>query len=142
MIRVVLDTNVVLSAFLWGGEPRRILNAGSEQSVQLVATDQTIHEFKDVISRTKFAKQLRTIGKSVQILLDEYRIVVEIVEPANIGNVIKDDPKDDKFLAAAVGGKAIYVVSGDHHLLTLGKFQDVEIVSVTDFLARLDNPTP
>ena len=136
-MRVVFDSNVVVSGLLWGREPARAIYTAIDKLVELVATEDTLAELRNVLSRRKFAARLQEIDKTVARLMDEYTALVTMVEPTSIGSVIKEDPKDDQFLACAVGGKAVLVVSGDHHLLQLRKFQDVEIITVQEFLSRI-----
>ncbi len=135
MIRAVVDTNIIVSAFFWGGLPRLLLNAARDSKFRIVCTEELLNELKDVISRPKFAARLAQIGGTTDELVDsQYRALVEIVSPAAVGNVISADIDDDALLACAVGGGADYIVSGDHHLLDLGTYQDIRCVTLRQFL--------
>lgn len=135
MIRVVLDTNIVVSAFFWGGLPREVLNAARNKHCEIVTSEVLIEELKDVISRPKFVQQLERIDETVETLIREgYQMLVEIVQPAKIEPVISDDPDDDAVIACALGGAADYIVSGDQHLLELGQYNGIRIVTVKQFL--------
>jgi len=59
------------------------------------------------------------------------------VEPSEHFQVVKDDPADDKFLEAAIAGKAILIVSGDYHLLELKRFRDVPIITAREFIEQI-----
>jgi uncharacterized protein len=101
----------------------------------MISTDEMINELKEVISRPKFATRLALIGETADSLLEnDYRTLVEVVEPAHIQPVIADDPDDDILIACALGGAADYIVSGDHHLLDLGQYQTIRIWSINRFL--------
>ncbi len=136
-MRVVFDTNVVVSALLWGGLPRKAFDAVENEQAILISSEPLVAELELVLSRQKFAERLAQLGQTSESLLERYKFIIEMVEPAEIGRVVPNDPKDDKFIACAVGGTAILVVSGDHHLLTLGMYQDIEIITVQQFLERV-----
>lgn len=128
MIRAVLDTNVIVSAFFWGGVPREVLDAARAKRLRLITTEAMIEELKDVISRPKFADRLAEIGETAESLIEnDYRALVEVVEAAKIEPVILAGPDDDAILACAVGGEADYIVSGDKHLLGLETYQTIKI---------------
>lgn len=135
MIRVVGDTNIIVSSFFWGGLPRMLLDAARSKRCQLITTEELIVELIDVLSRPKFAGNLAGIGETEDTLIDDdFRALVEVVEPAMIPPVILDDPDDDLLIACAIGGAADYIVSGDHHLLDLGTYKNIKIGTVREFL--------
>ena len=134
MIRAVIDTNIIVSAFFWGGIPRAVLEAARAKRFQMIATDELIAELIEVISRPKFADRLAQINETVNSLLEtDYYALIEIVQPAQIEPVIVDDPDDDALIACAIGGSADYIISGDHHLLDLSEYQRIEVWTVKRF---------
>jgi putative PIN family toxin of toxin-antitoxin system len=134
VIRVVLDTNIIVSAFFWGGIPRSILNAARLKKITLVTTEILIEELKDVLSRPKFAERLAAIEETAETLLESgYRSLVEVVEPAEVEAVVKADPDDDALIACAIGGNADYIVSGDKQLLKIETYKTVKIWTVNQF---------
>ena len=135
MIRVVLDTNVIISGWLWSGSPRQVLNIARERRIQTVISEAILDELRDVLSRPKFVARLNHIGKMVEEILTEYLQFTEIVESAQVKSVIDRDPDDDAVLACAIGGKADYIVTGDDHLLALKNFREISIVNVNQFLS-------
>jgi uncharacterized protein len=136
-VRVVLDTNVVLSALLWGGPPRQILEAVQAGVLDLYTTPALLLELEDVLHRPKFAARLEQANTTVDALLAGLRALATVIEPAPIAPVIMEDPDDDAVLACAVAAGAAAIVSGDHHLQDVGEFQQIPIFTPTDFLARL-----
>lgn len=134
-MRVVFDTNVVLSAMLWGGPPRVALDVVRRGEATLLTSIDLDAELRLVLKRAKFGKRLREVGQTPDTLMLLYSGITEIVEPAVIGRVVPEDPKDDMVLACAVGGQALLVVSGDSHLLNLKRYQEVRIITVEQFLA-------
>lgn len=135
MIRAVLDTNILVSAFFWVGPPRTVLNAARSGEFRLLSSEPLIAELKTVLYRSKFSDRLFMMRETADSLIDNgYRALVEIVEPANIESVVLKDRDDDALIACAVGGRANYLVSGDHHLLELKSYLDIQIITVNSFL--------
>jgi uncharacterized protein len=89
-----------------------------------------LDEFTRVITRTKFQARIERAGQTVMALLAAYRDLTEEVVSANITPTIIADAADDAVLAAALGGYADFIVSGDAHLLNLGRFHHIRIVTV------------
>lgn len=133
-MRVVADTNTIVSAFLWGGKPFQLLQLAASLQIVLVTTDVLIEELLAVLSRNKFSRRLEKVGTSAGEVVADYCYLAEVVAPAEIRSTILDDPDDDAVLACALGGAADYIVSGDDHLLTLKNYSGVQIVNVHDFL--------
>lgn len=135
MIRAVFDTNLLVSAFFWGGLPLEALKKARQKHFQLITSEDLIDELRIVISRSKFAPRIKELNTSVEALIEYgYRLITEIVEPAEIGLIVTSDPDDNKLIACAIGGKANHIVSGDAHLLNLAYYQGVEICTIHYFL--------
>jgi putative PIN family toxin of toxin-antitoxin system len=140
MIRVVFDTNLYVSAFFWGGPPRRALDLARSGTFQIVASVALVDELLEVISRSKFTKHFTAIYETPESLLNhEFRGLVEMVEPAEISSAVVDDADDDPVLACALGGKADYIVSGDSHLLNLGEYHTIPILTIARLLSLLNS---
>ena len=131
-MRVVLDTNVVASGFLWGGVPRQLLQAARENQLQLFTSTTLLLELTDILGRAKFARKLVAAQLSVDQLAERYALLVSVVHPAAITPVILDDPDDDHVLACAIAAQADLIVSGDRHLLDLKEHQGIRIVTVVE----------
>jgi len=128
-MRLVLDTNVVASALLWGGVPRLLLQAGREKRVNLFTSIHLLAELTDILVRLKFEKKLTASGLTIEQIVDRYAELAALVQPAAIAPTVLDDPDDDQVLACAMAARADLIVSGDRrHLLPLGKFEGIPIV--------------
>jgi putative PIN family toxin of toxin-antitoxin system len=129
MKRVVLDTNIVISSVL-GGALVLVLEKWNEQKFTVVVTTDVVSEYFEVLNRPKFRLKQETIDKITQYIYQ----FSEFVVPEEKIRFIEDDPKDDKFLEAAVTGKVDFIVSGDNHLLALQEFRAIPIITGREFL--------
>ena len=138
-MRLVLDTNTVLSALLWRGTPYRLLEAIRKQypTLQLYSSPVLLEELTDVIGRPTFSQRLTAVGKTVREVLADYIEIVDLVEPTEIPQVVRD-PDDDHVLACALTAKADLIVSGDKDLLDLNSFQNIPILAPVDALRTIE----
>jgi putative PIN family toxin of toxin-antitoxin system len=142
-VRVVADTNTVVSAFLWGGPPAQLLESARAERITLFSSAVLIAELEDVLGRQKFTARIAQVGSSVPELLAGYRALSTLVRPATLAAPVSRDPDDDHVLACALAAKAELIVSGDkRHLLILGEYQGIPIRTVSDALSRLPAPSP
>ena len=139
MMRVVLDTNVVVSGSLWSGAPRRVMQAVAEGKLKPLVSEAMLDELNDVLERSKFSERLKLVGKTAGQIVQEYAAKAEIIVTQPLAESVASDPDDDMFLACAVSGKAQKIVSGDPHLLTIKQYQAIPIVTVENILALLSN---
>ncbi|ADU50828.1 Nucleotide binding protein PINc [Thermaerobacter marianensis DSM 12885] len=133
-MRVVLDTNTLVSAIGWAGPPRDVLLALREGRHQLITTAELLAELERVLRYPKLAP-VRSHPALPLVLAWLYR-PEHLVVPQERVQVIREDPADNRVLEAALAGRAGAVVSGDRHLLRLSRYQDIEIVTARDFCDR------
>jgi putative PIN family toxin of toxin-antitoxin system len=132
MIRVVLDTNIVISSAL-GGALELILDKWAEDTFTVIVTSDILVEYFEVLNRPKFRLKQATIDRIIRYCYQ----FAEFVVPEERIQVVEADPEDDKFLEAAIAGGAEYIVSGDTHLLDLKEFRTIPILGARAFLDRL-----
>ena len=130
MPRVVLDTNVLVSAVIFDGRPRKLLNKGIEKQFSIVTSDTILKELGSVLRRPKFKMAEDEIDRIVLTLTE----TCEIIKVRSSFEVVKDDPTDDVILNTAYDGQADVIVSGDHHLLELNNFKGMRILRVLEAL--------
>jgi uncharacterized protein len=130
-VRVVLDTNTIVSALLSPhGPPRRLLDAARAQAFELCSSPVLIAELLDVVSREKFARRFAQTSLTPLGIIGEIRRLATMAAPASVPRVVADDADDDHVLACALAANAELIVSGDKHLLGLGgQHQGVPIVT-------------
>ncbi|HJX16945.1 MAG TPA: putative toxin-antitoxin system toxin component, PIN family [Acidiferrobacterales bacterium] len=133
----MLDTNCVVSAFLWGGTPRQIIDAAVEGQCQLFTSGALLAELEEVLARGKFRPRFLSAQTSVAQILAEYTGQVTVVHAASISPTITADPDDDQVLACAVTAQADLIVSGDRHLLDLKQYRDIPVATPAEALRRI-----
>lgn len=138
-MRVVLDTNVVVSGYLWGGVPRQLLQAARQNRLRIFTSTPLLLELADILGRVKFARKLAAAQLSIDQLVDGYALLATVVHPVAINPTIIDDPDDDQVLACALSAKTDIIVSGDRHLLDLQKHQGIRIVTATEAMDVVAN---
>lgn len=131
-MRVVLDTNVLVSALIFpGATPETVYRLALEGRIELVTSPPLLAELARVL-----AEKFGWTQVAVTEALEQIRRIALIVEPSNSLRVIATDPADDRVLEAANAADAPVIVSGDHHLLDLGGWQSLRILSPAAFLAE------
>lgn len=131
MYRVVFDTNVLLSAFIFGGNPEKLFELARRNKILLLTSPSILVEFASCL-KNKFlwddeniAKAIKTVGYSS-----------ELIKPTQKLAVVSDEP-DNRILECACKGKADLIVSGDKHLLTLKEYQNIPIIRATGLTSKL-----
>ena len=137
-MRVVADTNILISGLLWRGSPHRVLQAAEGGLIRLFSSVPLLEELEAVLRRDKFSSKLKDRGEDPQTAMARIRGGVFLVSPAKIEPVVIVDPDDDAVLACAVAASAEAVVSGDPHLLALKQYAGIPILTAIDLLLALD----
>lgn len=133
-MKLVLDTNTVISGLLWHGAPRQVLDLARSGSISLFTSPELLAELEDVLGRKKFAKRLSVAQVTVDELVFGYAALATTIRALNIEPVILADPDDDFVLACALAAKAEIIASGDSHLLDLKEYQGIRILTVNQVL--------
>ena len=137
MLKVVLDTNVLVSAFLSrSGVPNQILRQAG-QSYRLFIDQAILEEADRVLHELSIQKRGELIEEEIQDFLNSLHAVASLVEKPPSVKVIEDDPDDNLILGCAIGAGADYLVSGDIHLRRLVSYKGTQIVSPSEFLTIL-----
>ena len=137
-MRIVLDTNIVMSALLWRGTPYRLLQAVRQYpNIQLYSSTVLLEELTDVFARPAAGRQLAAIAKTARHVIADYIEAIELAEPTHVPTVSRD-PDDDHVLACALAARADCIVSGDKDLLVLSRYEDIPIVTAAQAMQRIE----
>ena len=132
MLKVILDTNILISAIVFGGKPRDILKRIISGKLGFAVSKEILDEVDGVLSGKKFnypSQAVYEIRNAIEGLGDN-------VVPEKRIDMIKKDPDDNRILECALTANADFIISGDSHLLELKVFKGIQIISPTDFLEK------
>lgn len=136
-MRIVLDTNIIVSRFLTPqGRVARILDLWEQDAFDLLISDVILTEYSQVLSYPRLRSVHRLTDAQLEEIDSALRTFAELIVPKKTPAVVADDPDDDHFLACAASGHADCLVTGDPHLLRLGDYDAIPIVRPADFLRR------
>ena len=138
-MRFVLDTNLLVSAVIAAGLPRRLVDGAKAGEFELCLSEVLLAELLDVPSRGKFAARLGLASLTPQGIVDDLRRIAVVVSPINTPRVVPTDPDDDHVIAAALAGAADLIASGDKRdLLPMGSYAGIPIVTAREAVERLE----
>lgn len=130
-MKIVIDTNVLVSGVFFGGFPKKILSAVVCQKIIACATAEIINEYEQIVQEIITRKQ----GHINRAILSPLIRTMEIIEPVTHVEICRD-PDDNKFLECAKDSHTLYIVSGDKDLLILEQFKNIEIVTAKEFYKK------
>lgn len=133
MVRIVLDTNILVSGLLYPGKPRRLIDLTIRGRIEAVSSIEMIDELRGVLSREKFG-----LSKEEQAAMIDF--VIRLVSITVLKSKFKavKDPDDDMVINTAYDGKAVYIVSGDNEVLELKQFGEIRIVKASEMLRLIE----
>lgn len=122
---LILDSNVYISAVLFGGKPRQIIEAALAGRIRLAVSAAILEEIESVLKGKKF----KFPEIATREIINEIASLAEIFEPVEKISRIKEDPADNRILECALAAGAAAIVSGDSHLLSLGIFHAIPVLN-------------
>jgi putative PIN family toxin of toxin-antitoxin system len=135
-MKVVLDTNIFVSGWLWGGMPDRVLNLGENRLINVCASEALLNELQSTLSQDKFGSKFQILGVTVNDLMQGIRELVEVYPISAIHVPDLRDRNDNMILATAIAADADVIVTGDRDLLVLQEYEGIAIVTAREFLDR------
>ena len=132
MLRIVLDTNIIVSSNIAKGKARDLIRLAIQRRYLLIKSKETIEEFVEVLQRPKFKRTRSEVTKAKNVLVKTGKTI----RVTSKRRVVDEDPDDDIFKNTALDGNADNIVSGDPHLLSLSNYKGIEIVTVNDMLKK------
>lgn len=138
-MKVVLDTNLLISAFITpNGEPAQVVKLLQSEDFYLLLSPDVFRELERVIQYPKLRKLYQYTDEQVEDFLEGIRRIAIWLEATETLSVVHNDESDNRFIELAVAGSARYIITGDKkHLLKIRRYQLIEIVSPTEFLALI-----
>jgi uncharacterized protein len=134
-MKIVLDTNLLVSGIFWRGTPSKILDLWTQDKITFCVSEDILDEYLEVIQRLQ--KKYGTPKDVNWYTLVQEKTIIFMVDSTR---EYSRDPDDDKFIHCALASKAIYIVSGDQDLLVLEKVDNVDIITASEFLERYERP--
>jgi putative PIN family toxin of toxin-antitoxin system len=129
--KAVLDTNVLISAIVFGGIPREILEEVIAGRLEIAISREILHEMEGVLLGKKF----KYPQEAVHAIISELATLCEIVFPGQRIDIVHSDPADNRVIECALEARAQYIITGDSHLIELKEVQGISIVTPGEFLA-------
>ena len=134
-MRVVIDTNVLISAIFWTGKPKHLLNQVRLGKLTFLTSIALLAELKEILTRKDKPFKLSVV--EAEQVVAAMRDLAEIVEPRQRLSICQDED-DNRVLECALEGRAEWIITGDLHLLRLQSLQGVPIVTVAGFLSQYE----
>lgn len=133
LLKIVCDTNTLVSGFLWRGNEFRLLTAITERKALLFLSPPLLQEFARVITYPK----LKPFVANANALVEKLKSLAIVIKPIKPVNAVKEDPSDNRVLECALAAYADFIVSGDKHLLKLKKYEGISIVTTKKALSKI-----
>lgn len=130
-MRVVIDTNVLISAIFWVGKPKAILNSARKGNITYLTSEPLLKELINVL--TTKDKPFQVTSKDANYIVKHLKEIAEIIPTKSRVSICKDDA-DNRVLECAIDGKADYIVTGDKHLLDIRVIKEIKILNTAEFL--------
>jgi len=127
--RVVIDTNIYISAIFWGGKPREVVDLGRDEKILVFTSSDIEREIVEKL-RTKF----KLGHEEIEYIISDFSTFTKPVEITSRIQAVLNDPDDDKFIECAVFGKAGFIISGDKHLLNMKEYHGIKILTAAECL--------
>lgn len=137
-MRFVVDTNILISATFWLGSSSKVIREAENHKITIVISPQIIEEYAEVLCSKEIQAKIKKKNLEMKQTIQKIIEITEITDIKTKITHIKDDPDDDKILECAIDGKADYIVSKDKHLLNIGKFRGIKIITPEDALKIID----
>ncbi|MBI2630297.1 putative toxin-antitoxin system toxin component, PIN family [Candidatus Pacearchaeota archaeon] len=135
-MRAVFDTNIWLSALFWEGEANNLIETAVKKKINIIISEDILAEIIEVLNREeKFQKFIEDRKESIESLIQTILSFSELIKTSIKIDLIKEHPKDNIILEAAVEGKSDYIISYDNHILNMLEFREIKILSPKEFMS-------
>ena len=135
-MKIVVDANIFVSSYFWGGNPRKIFERIIAGLDELYISQEILNEIKDVISRSKFHADINEI----KLYIDSIEEIANKIDVKKLLKTVSRDQDDDKYIECAISGDVNFIISGDIHLLEIKEYENVKIMKAKEFLDIVNIP--
>lgn len=129
MKRLLLDSNIYISAILFGGKPKEIINLARNRKIEVIISEYVLWEIREVLSR-----KFKIPDSRLNIIEHDILSLAKLVATTTTLNVVSEDPADNAIVACAVDGDADIIVTGDKAILNLKRYKNIQILTPANFL--------
>jgi len=136
MLRVTLDTNILISGSFWTGDSFKILELIDQKQIICTISKDIIAEYDKTVNSDEIIEKIENKSLILSKVIQKVISNSEIIEPKNKFNIIKDNPSDNRILECAKEGKSEFIITNDNHLLKLKEFEEIRIITPKEFLKR------
>ena len=127
-MKIVVDTNVIISGVFFGGDPGKLIKAIVSSDVTACATTEIVDEYLEIVNEMIARKQGKLNANLLLPLINSLEMIEQKTQVK-----ISRDPDDDKFIECAKDAKALYIVSGDNDLLVIKEYEGIKIITAKEF---------
>lgn len=137
-MQIVVDTNIWVSGLLWQGKPWQLLKLAENGDIKLCVAYSMLLELEEVLAYERLQSRLQALQQTPAQLVAYALSLSTVYDISHTGlPIVEADPDDDVFVLCAIEAGAEYLVTGDKHLLNLGSYLSVKIVTVTEFFDQM-----
>lgn len=134
MIRITVDTNVLISATFWSGASAQVIEKAERKELVLVLSEAILGEYANVLQYEEIQEKIKNKHLEFKQSVLKISAIAEIIEVKSRLSVVTDDPDDNSILECALDGKVQYLLTKDNHLLNLKEFLGIQIITPEEFL--------
>lgn len=134
MLKVVTDTNILISAYLFDKEPEKLLRMAKSKKISLFHSIESLKEFKRVLKYNKF----KLNNNETSLIIEDYISYSTLIKIKKKVDLIKTDKTDNMFLSIAENVNADIIISGDKHLLELKNKYKIDILNINEFFKMIE----
>lgn len=137
MLKIVADTNTIISGLLWKGNKFKLLQEAEKENIRLFTNKEILKEIEQVIDYDQLQKYIAESGLTKEQLLEKINSLCHIIFGEKLNIDVCRDPDDNKIIECAIHAKANFIISGDKDLLSLKEYKNIKIISTEDILKIL-----
>lgn len=135
-MKVVLDTNIWVSAWLWRGTPGHLIRLARKSAITLCSSEALLAELEKTLSDRKITQKMQSLNFTKEQLMIGTREITKIYEISELNVPELRDPDDTMVLATAIASQADAIITGDRDLLVLAEYQGIKIMAAQDFIQQ------